>query len=1033
VSLRTGRSTAKQPHFTVTRPASRPVLVTGLVVLAGVIVTLTAGPVPAQGSPTWTRPGFEPVSIAGSWTPLRTLVADRHPETAAAWRRFERTVGPGWSVQFDPGFDTPRWIVGPGWDHGQGRLSTDRAEAVSRDIVYRLAPALGIDLADRPQNGLRLVRVAATATPAGHTLLGVDFVQTHDGYDVRTLIGSNRVRLRINDDLGRLAALGSDFVSGLRVDTIGVLDRPAAESRARELTPGLAPGVGRVLTFETYVLVGLAGESGSIVGRLVHEVRLRTEDPPHLWRVVLDARTGEPVHLADNLRHASILGSVSGGLLTGAGGTPPQAAFKVLPLGDLEVKATTLGTTTTDAQGRFQFNVPKPLPAPVRVSGRLHGLWCSIVNRAGPDLSFSVLTTLNQPANVVLNPRHTHEWNTAQTTTYWWITYAHHFIARQIPNYAGWPGLATHVNEIGTCNASWDGMKLHFLRSGGGCSNTAFADMVLHEYGHAFHQRIHGKTVPAGFSEGIGDHLTLYGTGQRQVGRGFYTNGSPLRDYRPGQPACCTRWPATGKLPHKAGEIWAGFTMDLRDALIKKHGLTKGVATAENITVAPYARDPDDMPDAVLEVFIQDDNDANLKNGTPNFPEIAAAADAHALPRPSDPPPVTIAHSPLPDTGDVVNGYRVDATVQSSQAALDRVTLYYRIGGGSSVPTLMQKGQNQHYTATIPPQPAVGVVRYRIVARDQKNNTASWPAQGEHLFVVGRVHDVFHDDFEAARGWTVGGSAVPGRFHRADPFFARSTAGVSQPEDDHTPGAGRSCFITQNGLRNQDPALHDVDNGDTAILSPRLDLSGETADAVRIRFAYWFTDHAVADDALAVAVSRDDGRTWKDIWTESTPLDAWRVARVEVPAPYTTTMRFRFRVSDFPNNSICDVLIDDVAVEGADSVVATLRAQTRTPTRGQALRYTLTSPRTPNGAFIFSVSFLNGPTKIPGVGTSMLGWPILPIWIAPLDPNGAAAFPIPIVDHPAVVGLNVFSEAFVGTASQVFLFSSRWDFQIRDR
>ena len=71
--------------------------------------------------------------------------------------------------------------------------------------------------------------------------------------------------------------------------------------------------------------------------------------------------------------------------------------------------------------------------------------------------------------------------------------------------------------------------------------------------------------------------------------------------------------------------------------------------------IAQYSRKPADMPSGIIGIMLQDDNDANLSNGTPNFQEIAAAADRHNLPRPPDPTAVQIAHTPLTDNGDIVN------------------------------------------------------------------------------------------------------------------------------------------------------------------------------------------------------------------------------------------------------------------------------------------------------------------------------------------------------------------------------------------
>ena len=838
----------------------------------------------------WTHPDYRLSPARGAWTSVDRLAASPDTSAGAAstraestWAVFSRVLGPGWDVTLHPSLHTPTWIVGPGLELGISRFHPDQAVSLANDLARRLAPALGLDPGSPAANAFRLVRAVATTNPTGQTVIGVDFVQIRDGYEVRTLNAACRLRFRFNADLGRLVALGSDFVTFPAAMTAlatgnGLLDRTAAEFRAHELLPAIAPGTGFVAGFSTYVLVGVDGETGHVIGKPVHEINVRTRTPDHLWRVILDARSGDPIHRSDTLRRDSVTGSVSGGVLTGPAGVPPTAPFAVTPLRDLLVMASSGGKTLTDPHGAFQIPLPTPTPTSVMVSGALSGSWCSVQDAAGPryDLGFMVRAVPSQPVHVVLNGTHTLERDTAQTTAYHWITEAGNWLQARVPGFNATMQnrVQVTVNLNNTCNAFYVAQTLNFFQAGGGCHNTAFPDVILHEYGHHFHWWFHGNTDPADFSEGIADQLAMYITGQREVGRNLRMDGLAVRDYRPGKPACCTRWPSTGKLPHEAGQIWAGFAMDLRDNLIAKHGAQKGIPIAEKIAVTMFVRDPSDMPAGVNEIFLQDDDDGNLKNGTPNFAEIAAAADAHGLPRVPDPLPVVIQHTPLPDTGDTANAYVVDAVITSRLAALHSATVHYRLGAGPVLGTAMKPVPNTRglYRAVIPAQQAVQVIHYRITAQDVLNHGAVSPDQGENHFVVGRIHDVFADDFEVDRGWTseTRTPMMAGRFERVDPFLARCQAGTSQPEDDFTPAPGTLCFVTQNGPRNQDSSLHDVDWGYTEIVSPGLDLSGQTADAVRIRFAFWFTDYSVQDDALTLACSWDDGQNWKDIWSEST-------------------------------------------------------------------------------------------------------------------------------------------------------------------
>jgi len=535
--------------------------------------------------------------------------------------------------------------------------------------------------------------------------------------------------------------------------------------------------------------------------------------------------------------------------------------------------------------------------------------------------------------------------------------------------------LTTNVNLSNTCNAYWSPATINFFRAGGGCNNTAFAEVMSHEWGHGFHWGFHGSTSPGGYSEGIGDHMGLYITGQRVMGRGFRTNGGVVRDYRTGGAANNTQWPATGKEVHKAGEIWGGCTMDLRDYLITKHGQTQGVDIAETITIAQYSRNPGDMDVAVREIMVQDDNDANLANGTPNFVEIAAAADRHSIPRPPDPLIVQFTHTPLGTTRDVVNDYVVASKIISTAGTITSAILEYRIGGGSLNTINLAKGAGDIYSATIPAQPAVSAISYRLTATDSKTNTASEPKSGFHQFAVGHEIVAFQDDFETNKGWTPANddNATRGRFERADPILTRvsnTTTGICQPDDDHTPGAGTMCYVTENGTGGNTGSNHDVDNGKTSMISPTFDLSGMPAGAAKISFAYWLTMYTQVDDFLQLEVSSNGGQGWQTVWSATTTQAAWREMKdVTLPGTYTNNMKVKFWTADSPNNSVTDALIDDVVINSMDDNVAALQAQTRTPGIGTLLNYTLGAKREPGAAYVAAYSLALGPIPIPGIGT----------------------------------------------------------------
>ena len=65
------------------------------------------------------------------------------------------------------------------------------------------------------------------------------------------------------------------------------------------------------------------------------------------------------------------------------------------------------------------------------------------------------------------------------------------------------------------------------------------------------------------------------------------------------------------------------------------------IAISDDIVISTLAANAQDQPTAVLEVFIADDDDANLNNGTPHFTELVYACNQHALPYPGSGTTVT--------------------------------------------------------------------------------------------------------------------------------------------------------------------------------------------------------------------------------------------------------------------------------------------------------------------------------------------------------------------------------------------------------
>jgi len=951
-----------------------------------------AAPTPAESRGTWSQ-----------WTHLSELSS-----RSLDWARFETVMGTDWQVAIDSLTGLPAWIIGPGLRLGRPVGVDDGTIALARAIVERLQGALGVE----DLSALVLDRAVASLNPSGQEIVGIQFRQTHHGYDVRTSNGSVRVHLTFNGTLGVLAALGTELIAGLDVPVANPLPIGEVIAAAMARVPAPATAAARLLSTGTYVYVRPVAEAQR--SDLVHEVQVQTDHPPRQLVLIFDARSGALLEERDDLRTTDVIGNFSAGTWDDS---PPET-FTVRPmrLARVTVQGGNNALTNT-TNGDFQ--IAHGGTDPVTITGGFSGQWSNVIDNSGNgNLTFSQPATPGTPAAVVLNPTAGVEFETAEATAFRFTTETHLFAQRRIPGFNGFPALTTNVNLTNTCNAFWNGSSINFFRFGGGCNNTAYEEVVAHEFGHGFHSWFHGSTNPGGFSEGIGDHLGILVASrddagnaiatQRAMGRNFRTTGAVVRDYRPGGGANNTQWPCTGCEVHKAGEVWGGFICDLRDNLIASLGLAPAAETCEIITIAQYTRNPANMDSGVMGTFLQDDNDGNLLNGTPNFRDIALAADRHALPRPPDPQNLSFGHVSLPWTQDTTNAYEIRATVTSSAGTVTSVTLNYSLNGGGNLTLPMSaSGNPNEWRAGLPAQPAGTAVSYNFRGIDSAMNNE---LSVSFAFRVSRPGVSINETFETgAAGWVASGTPTLGPWELGDPEGTLNGATPFQLEDDHTPPPGVNCFTTGR-LRGTSYSANDLDGGPVTLTSPVYDLS--SASSATFSFWYVFNLATAINDQLRAEVSNNAGGAWTPAVVVTTAANTWRQASVAVPIPLTNQMQVRFIDSDNPNDSVNEGMIDDVSLSSIDTVNV-LTTNSATPQIGQPLTYSLAAPGLPGSAYVLGISLFTGPTFIAGIGTFDLGAPITPLAIAALDGAGNGGVTIGIPALPPLVGITVHAQAYL--------------------
>jgi hypothetical protein len=284
------------------------------------------------------------------------------------------------------------------------------------------------------------------------------------------------------------------------------------------------------------------------------------------------------------------------------------------------------GSATTGLDGRYGFTSGG---GAATINAGLSGLHSVVFDLGGPLMTRSQSGT---PASAIdLNFAGASEFQLAEVSGFYWANFIHTF-ANDILTPTDLVALPTKVNLNANCNAFWNGSSINFFRAGSGCPNTAYSDVILHEYGHGIDSS-KGGILDGSYSEGFGDSMAILGTRQSCVGRDFFGPGTCLR------PATnVDLWPSPSPEVHETGKRYMEFVWQLVQELKKTESEDDSFQIATHLVLGAALANPSNIPDAVRLSYIVDDDDGNLSNGTPHCTQLSAAADSRNIPHPACPP-----------------------------------------------------------------------------------------------------------------------------------------------------------------------------------------------------------------------------------------------------------------------------------------------------------------------------------------------------------------------------------------------------------
>jgi hypothetical protein len=248
--------------------------------------------------------------------------------------------------------------------------------------------------------------------------------------------------------------------------------------------------------------------------------------------------------------------------------------------------------------------------------------------------------------------------------------------------------------------------------------------------------------------------------------------------------------------------------------------------------------------------------------------------------------------------------------------------LHYRFGPGDYQTVELDSVEGTTYSASIPPAYCGESIQFFVSAVGVETGIASEPPAGADApfaVAVGTPMIALDHSMEVDQGWTggtPGDTATRGVWTRVAP-----NAGPGVPTADHS-NPGTMCFVTGQESAFGGGQQNDVDAGFTTLLSPPIDLAGDTSAV--LSYWRWYNNSAgpaPGTDTLRVEISDDGGATWSLVEevgpTGDEVVGGWIQHRaiVENLIDLTAQVRMRVVASDTGTESTVEAGVDDVRID----------------------------------------------------------------------------------------------------------------------
>lgn len=346
-----------------------------------------------------------------------------------------------------------------------------------------------------------------------------------------------------------------------------------------------------------------------------------------------DFKTGEILYEEDQLLHGEVSGKVSGWALGGVASEFCELEF-LLPLPYAEVSIPG-STTYTDIFGDYYLDAGG---APnVLVESPTRGQYFKVTSQTG-----STVLSQNVSPPAIIDFVHNlipDAVNRAEVNAYYYANRIRDYVLDANPAFpiiGSQTEFPISVNETGggLCpgNAQYTGVGMRFCAGGGGFPNTAWSNVIYHEYGHHIVET--SGSGQGQYGEGVADALSVILLDDPRTGLGLTTNCQTATRTADNS----FMYPCSDIDPHVCGNVLSGCIWDTREELaitepddglqILGDLLVNSVLLHAGSTISPAI---------TIDFLTLDDDDSDIGNGTPHSAEILAGFGAHNM-APLEPP-----------------------------------------------------------------------------------------------------------------------------------------------------------------------------------------------------------------------------------------------------------------------------------------------------------------------------------------------------------------------------------------------------------